>query len=176
MSLSSVKLMARYQFNHFVDNFYDLHLSLQSINGGSLEDHIVVFKEIVADLETLEVKYNEEDLALILLRSLPGFYASFLVTILYSQDTLTINDVYDVLHSKEKLKHLVGVTSRDEKALVSHDGRRRGRSKNNNNLFCFYCRCMGHIRKDCDKLQVKGDLTANRGAQLLTSDETNRGI
>lgn len=27
--------------------------------GGSLEDHITVFKEIVADLETLEVKYDE---------------------------------------------------------------------------------------------------------------------
>lgn len=34
--------------------------------GGSLKDHVAVFNEIVADLETLEVKYDDEDFALIL--------------------------------------------------------------------------------------------------------------
>ncbi|XP_022897803.1 uncharacterized protein LOC111411510 [Olea europaea var. sylvestris] len=75
------------------------------VEGESLKDHIVAFKEIVVDLEMLEVKYDEEDLALILLCSLPGSYATFWDTILYSQDTLTIDDVYDGLYSKEKLKH-----------------------------------------------------------------------
>ena len=37
----------------------------------SLEDHLTTFKEIVYDLETMEVKYEEEDLGLILLCSLP---------------------------------------------------------------------------------------------------------
>ncbi|XP_022867214.1 uncharacterized protein LOC111386945 [Olea europaea var. sylvestris] len=119
----------------------------------SLEDNIAVFKKIVSDLKMLEVKYNEEDLALILLCSLSGFYASF-------RDTI------------EKLKHLVRATSRDEETLVSH-GKRRGRLKNNRNLFCFYCKLKGHFRKDCDKLQVKGDLAAYRGVQSSTSDETN---
>ena len=35
--------------------------------GTSLEEHLMTFKEIVADLETLEVKYEEEDLGLMLL-------------------------------------------------------------------------------------------------------------
>lgn len=47
------------------------------MEGGSLEEHITVFKEIVADLETLEVKYDEEDLALILLCSLSSSYGCF---------------------------------------------------------------------------------------------------
>lgn len=75
--------------------------------GGSLEDHIIVFKEIVADLEMLEVKYDKEDLVLILLCLLFGSYISFRNTILYSRDILTIDDVYDALHSKEKLKYIV---------------------------------------------------------------------
>ncbi|XP_022871175.1 uncharacterized protein LOC111390369 [Olea europaea var. sylvestris] len=110
---------------------------------GSLEDQITMFKEIVAALKTLEVKYDEQDLALFLLCSLPGSYASFRDTILYSRDILTIDDVYDALHSKEKMKHLIGATSRDGKAL------------------------------DCDMLLARDDLIANHGAQPLTSDEIN---
>ena len=43
----------------------------------SLEEHLTIFKEIVADLETLEVKNEEKDLRLILLCSLPNLYATF---------------------------------------------------------------------------------------------------
>ena len=49
----------------------------------SLEEHLRTFKEIVADLETLEVKYEEEeDLGLMLLCSLPNLYTTFRNTIL----------------------------------------------------------------------------------------------
>ena len=60
--------------------------------GTSLEENLTTFKEIVADLETLEVKY-EEDVGLLLLCSLPNSYATFKYTILYSRDTLTLNEV-----------------------------------------------------------------------------------
>lgn len=33
--------------------------------GTSLEDHLTVFKQIVSDLESMEVKYDEENLGLI---------------------------------------------------------------------------------------------------------------
>ena len=68
--------------------------------GTSLKEHLTTFKEIVADLETLEVKYEEEDLGLILLCSFPISYATFRNTILYSRDTLTLNEVYEALFSK----------------------------------------------------------------------------
>ena len=61
--------------------------------GTSLEDHLTTFKEIVADLETLEVKYEEEDQRLMLLCSLPNSDVTFRDTILYSRDTLTLNEV-----------------------------------------------------------------------------------
>ena len=75
--------------------------------GTSLEEHLATFKEIVADLETLEVKYEEEDLGLMLLCSLPNSHATFKDTILYSCDTLTLNEVYEALFSKEKMKQLI---------------------------------------------------------------------
>ena len=72
--------------------------------GMSLEEHLTVFKEIVYDLETMEVMYNEEDLGLSLLCSLPSSYITFRDTILYSRDTFTLDEVYDALYSKEKMK------------------------------------------------------------------------
>ena len=75
--------------------------------GTYLEEHVTTFKEIVADLETLEVKYEEEDLWLMLLCTLPNSDANFRDTILYSRDTLTLNEVYGALFSKEKMKQLI---------------------------------------------------------------------
>ena len=54
-----------------------LHLKQQLYShrmaeGTSIEEHLTTFKEIVTDLETLEVKYEEEDLRLMLLCSLPN--------------------------------------------------------------------------------------------------------
>ena len=78
------------------------------IAGASLEDRATVFKEIIMyDLKTMEVKYDE-DLELILLCLPPSSYANFRDTILYSHDTLNLDEVYDALFSKEKMNHLVG--------------------------------------------------------------------
>lgn len=121
--------------------------------GGSIKDHLTIFKKIVADLETLEVKYDEEDLAaLILLCSLPISLSSFRDTILYGRDTLTIEEVYDALFSKEKMKHLV-FEARDGEGLVAHGGSRRGKSKlKSSNQICNYCKKNEHLKKDCYKL------------------------
>ena len=49
----------------------------------------------------MEVKYDEEDLGLILLCLLPPSYSNFSDTILYSLETLTLDEAYDTLFSKE---------------------------------------------------------------------------
>lgn len=99
--------------------------------GGSLEDYVSVFKKIVADLETMEVKYDEEESGLILLCSLSPSYVTFRDTIFYSRDILTIDEVYVALYSK-KMKHLVV----DSKGLVIRErkmgGNGRGRVNDRN--------------------------------------------
>ena len=52
---------------HLKHQIYSLHME----EGMSLEDHKTTFKETIFDLETIKVKYDEEDLGLILLCSLP---------------------------------------------------------------------------------------------------------
>jgi hypothetical protein len=78
----------------------------------------------------MEVKYEDEDLGLILLCSLPSSYAKFRDTILYSRDTLTVNEVYEALQAKEKMKQMVsseGSASNGEALSV------RGRIQNKSN-------------------------------------------
>jgi hypothetical protein len=85
-------------------------------DGGKVLDHLCEFKEIVADLESMEVKYEEEDLGLILLCSLPSSYSNFRDTILYSRDTLTLNEVFEALQAKEKMKRMVSPESSNSQA------------------------------------------------------------
>ena len=75
--------------------------------GGSVINHLSVFKEIVSDLQSMEVDYDDEDLGLILLCSLPSSFSNFRDTLLYSHDTLTLDEVSEALHAKEKMKQMV---------------------------------------------------------------------
>ena len=46
-------------------------------------------------------------LELMLLCSLPNSFTNFRDTILYSRDTLTLNEVYETLFTKEKMKQSI---------------------------------------------------------------------
>lgn len=131
--------------------------------GGNLLEYISDFKEIISNLASMEVKYDDEDLGLILLCSLPSSYSNFRDTILYSHDTLTLNDVYEALHAKEKMKQMVSTKSSSSQAKGlfvcgrtkkknSNYGSRgkssnsyKGRSKSRDKYkSCRYCKRDGH--------------------------------
>ena len=121
------------------------------------------------------MKYDDEDLGLLLLCSLPNSYANFRDTILLSRDELTLKEVYEALQSKEKIKGMVqsdGTSSSKGDALhvrgrsehrssndsndrnKSHDGRSRSKSKPRKK-FCNYCKKTNHFIEDCLKLKNK---------------------
>jgi hypothetical protein len=47
------------------------------LEGGTVLSHVSSFKEIVVDLQLMEVSYDNEDLGLLLLSSLPSSFANF---------------------------------------------------------------------------------------------------
>ncbi|GJY85463.1 retrovirus-related pol polyprotein from transposon TNT 1-94 [Tanacetum coccineum] len=69
--------------------------------GRKISKHIDEFNKIVLDLANIEVKFEDEDLALLLLTSLPASYEHFVDTLLYGREALTLKDVIATLNSKE---------------------------------------------------------------------------
>ncbi|KAG8478906.1 hypothetical protein CXB51_028758 [Gossypium anomalum] len=63
--------------------------------GAPVHEHLSMFKEILLNLEAIEVQYDNEDLGLILLCSLPRSYSTFRDTILYSCESLTVDENQD---------------------------------------------------------------------------------
>ncbi|KAG8496528.1 hypothetical protein CXB51_007650 [Gossypium anomalum] len=153
----------------------------------SVYEHLTVFKEILSNLEAMEVQYDKEDLGLILLCSLPPSYSTFRDTILYNHESLTVDDVYDSLTLYDKMKHLVvkpesqgeGLIVRGRQDQNADDdrgrtqernprGKSKGRSKSSNRgKTCNFCKKKGHIKSECYKLQnkIKRETVNQKGKQ-----------
>ncbi|GKA92356.1 hypothetical protein Tco_0814281 [Tanacetum coccineum] len=68
----------------------------------TIPEHINEFNKIVLDLANIEVKFEDEDLALLLLTFIsPASYEHFVDTLLYGREALTLEDVMATLNSKE---------------------------------------------------------------------------
>jgi hypothetical protein len=72
--------------------------------GGSVLNHILFFKESDIDLQPIEVQYDDADLGLILLCSLPSSLENFRDIILLTLEYLTSSEVYEALQQSEKMK------------------------------------------------------------------------
>ncbi|GJZ47818.1 retrovirus-related pol polyprotein from transposon TNT 1-94 [Tanacetum coccineum] len=102
-----------------------------------ITEHIDKFNKIILDLANIEVKFEDEDLALLLLTSLPASYEHFVDTVLYGRETLTLEDVMATLNSKE-IKERSKAKGDDGEGLCvrgrtdrkdSRQSRRKSRSK-----------------------------------------------
>ncbi|KAJ9567521.1 hypothetical protein OSB04_003487 [Centaurea solstitialis] len=146
---------------HMKLKLYALRLS----EGGSITAHLSKFKEIVGDLKNLEVKYDDEDLGLILLCSLPPSFGTFMDTIIYSRDSLSLDEVYTALSSKEKMTEInpghepraegLNARGRPFEKCSSSSSKSRSKSRGKPRKFCNFCKRKGHIMDECFKLQAK---------------------
>ncbi|GKE30618.1 retrovirus-related pol polyprotein from transposon TNT 1-94, partial [Tanacetum coccineum] len=94
--------------------------------GRKIFEHIDEFNKIVLDLANIEVKFEDEDLALLLLTYLPPSYEHFVDTLLYGR----------------------GRTDRRD----SHQSRGKSRSKSQGGrLKCYICQSEDHLKRNCLK-------------------------
>src|SRR4051812_4922521 len=120
--------------------------NLRMDEGTLMKQHLDVFNSIIMDLGNINIKVESEDQALIVLCSLPASYETFVDTLLYEKDTISLDDVSGALKSKELKKSFPD--GRD--VSVSHglmaressqkDNRSDGRSKSKGKtVSCFEC-------------------------------------
>ncbi|KZV25383.1 Cc-nbs-lrr resistance protein [Dorcoceras hygrometricum] len=122
----------------------------------TVRDNLDEFNKLILDLETIGVKLEEEYKAIILLNSLPKSYATFVETLKYSRESLSLDDVQKALKSKESDTQVEKPESAVGDSLNMRSDKReprpkhKSRSKSRNRVFkCFHCHKTGHVRKDC---------------------------
>ncbi|GJT03692.1 retrotransposon protein, putative, ty1-copia subclass [Tanacetum coccineum] len=123
--------------------------------GQKISEHIYEFNKIVLDLANIEVKFKDEDLALLLLTSLPASYEHFVDTLLYGQEALALEDVMATLNSKE-IKERSKVKRDDGEWLY-------GMGK-------IYCRDSRYVKKD-DQPSSSGSIYDDSKVMMVMSAE-----
>jgi len=99
--------------------------------------HITMFNQLVADLLNLDVKFEVEDLALMLLSSLPDEFEHLETTLLHGKENVLLDAVCSALYSHElrKQNKMKTRSTTSEETLVargcqqSQTKGRRGSSK-----------------------------------------------
>jgi hypothetical protein len=106
------------------ERLYTIHMS----EGTSMQSHLNEFNSIIVDLESLDVKIDDEDKTILLVVSLPPSFKHFKEIMLYGNHTsLSFEDVKSNLLSKEKFD----VDSRSEPKGEGLIVRRFGDHKSN---------------------------------------------
>ena len=82
--------------------------------GISITDHINEFNTILVQLESVQIKFEDEVKALILLSSLPDSWVATVTAVSSStrENTLKVSDIHDLILSEDIRKRDSGESSR----------------------------------------------------------------
>ncbi|VFQ71666.1 unnamed protein product [Cuscuta campestris] len=109
------KLESRYKSKSLTSRLYlkQRLFGLQMAEEANFNGHLDEFNKITTELESIDVKIEEEDKALLLLASLPSSFDNIVTTLLFEKETLKFDEVVAVLLMNE---------SKDDSSVESHVG------------------------------------------------------
>jgi len=76
--------------------------------GDDIMEHLNVFNHCINNLLQVEVKYEEKDKALLLLRSLSSSFMHFQTTLIFGKETLQFEEVVQDIISHVKMNKISG--------------------------------------------------------------------
>ena len=157
-----LKLEALYMTKNLSNRLYlkAKFFTFKMAEGKDLQGHIDEFNKLIVDLENIEVEYEDEDKALVLLHSLPKSYETFVDILKHGRETISLDDVVGALRSKELQKKIQvkessgdGLVVRgrsDKKEFKGRSGRSKSRD-GKRSFKCYTCHEEGHMKRDCPK-------------------------
>ncbi|KAI9186661.1 hypothetical protein LWI28_019633 [Acer negundo] len=111
---------------------------LKMEEGGDVMAHLNDFNRCISNLIWVDVKYEEDDKALLLLRSLPNSFEHFRTTLLFSKETLQCDVVVSNIISYVKLNKASERDAQGEGLFVKEFSDKKG-----------------HYKRDCRKLKAE---------------------
>nr|GEV93182.1 hypothetical protein [Tanacetum cinerariifolium] len=125
--------------------------------GRKISEHIDEFNKIVIDLENIKVKFEDKDLALLLLTYLPASYEHFVDTLLYGREALNLEDVMATLNSKKNKERSKANGDDGEglyvRGIIDHRDSRKSKGKSRSNsqggrLKCYIFQSEDHLKRN----------------------------
>ena len=139
--------------------------NLRMTEGASVAQHLNELNTITTQLSSVEIEFDDEVRALILLSSLPNSWNATVTAVNSSSGNskLKFDDVQDLVLSEEIRRRELGETSNSSALHTESRGRtsernsNRGRSKSRQgksrwgkkDFNCYNCGKKGHFKKDC---------------------------
>jgi hypothetical protein len=171
-----LKLESRYMSKSLTNKLYlkQQLYDLKMAKDSNLSQHINVFNQIIGDLKRVDVKFEDENKALMLLNSLPtsSMYENLVTTLTWGKETLELEDVMRALLAFHQRKKNIDKNSQGEGLIVNGNyecerssnmvdskGKNfRSKSKKRNDINYYKCRKKGHLKQDCpDRRKNKDD-------------------
>ena len=160
--------------------------NLQMSEGGSIVDHINEFNMIVSQLSSVEINFEDQIKALILMSSLPKSWDTIVAAISSSQGSnkLKFYEIRDVVLSESIRKRKIGNSSGsalsvDQRGRSKPKGPNKGRSKSKNRekspnrpkVTCWNCGEKCHFRTGCTKPKRKQNHKSGDDDDSINSTE-----
>lgn len=141
--------------------------TLRMNEGSSISDHLSVLNGIVAELESIGVKIDEEDQALRLIWSLPRSYEHMKPILIHGKEKINFSDVTSKLLSEER--RLSGSDgSHENSAMVAYGNGKRNSGKK----VCWGCGQPGHVKRNCPN-RGAGSVRGSGSVHEDTGGDTN---
>ena len=150
--------------------------------GASVTDHVNEFNSILSRLGSVEINFEDEVKALLLLSSLPESWSGTVTAVSSSTGTskLSFDSIRDLIlgedirrkSSGESSSSMLSTEERGRK--FSRGGESRGRSKSKRkgqprsrkDIVCWNCKESGHFKNQCPKPQVERQKEVNMAADI----------